>query len=103
MFHNHSITSSARPSSESGTVRPSALAVLRLMTSSTLVDLLDRQVGRLLALENPAGVDADLTVSVRNAGSIAHQAAGRDELAKLSRSWAPRGGPPVRRAVRSGY
>src|SRR5882672_2634519 len=34
----HSITSSARPSSESGTVRPSALAVLRFMSSSTFVD-----------------------------------------------------------------
>jgi hypothetical protein len=34
----HSITSSARPSSESGTVRPSALAVLRLMINSTFVD-----------------------------------------------------------------
>src|SRR5712691_6679762 len=34
----HSITSSARPSSESGNVTPSAFAVLRLMTSSTLVD-----------------------------------------------------------------
>src|SRR5262249_15185527 len=33
----HSITSSARASSVSGTVRPSALAVLRLMTSSYLV------------------------------------------------------------------
>src|SRR5262249_27597892 len=35
---NYSITSSARPSSVSGTVRPSALAVLRLMISSTFVD-----------------------------------------------------------------
>ena len=33
----HSITSSARASSDCGTVRPSALAVLRLMTSSNLV------------------------------------------------------------------
>ena len=33
----HSITSSARASNEDGTVRPSALAVLRLITSSTLV------------------------------------------------------------------
>src|SRR5215831_10790926 len=32
----HSITSSARPSSGSGTVRPSALAVFRLITSSYL-------------------------------------------------------------------
>src|SRR5215472_882032 len=39
-FHlrGHSITSSARPRSESGTVRPRALAVLRLMISSTFVD-----------------------------------------------------------------
>jgi len=34
---NHSITSSARASSAGGTVRPSALAVLRLITSSYLV------------------------------------------------------------------
>src|SRR5262249_22657674 len=34
----HSITSSARPSSVSGTVSPSALAVLRLRISSTLVN-----------------------------------------------------------------
>ena len=32
----YSIDSSARPSSESGTVRPSAFAVLRLMINSTL-------------------------------------------------------------------
>jgi hypothetical protein len=35
--HLYSITSSARASSEGGTVRPSALAVLRLITSSNLV------------------------------------------------------------------
>src|SRR5262245_5207937 len=34
----HSITSSARPSSQSGNVTPSALAALRLMTSSTFAD-----------------------------------------------------------------
>src|SRR5262249_27774089 len=37
-IHVHSTTSSARPSSVSGTVRPNALAVLRLTISSTLVD-----------------------------------------------------------------
>ena len=37
-------------------VRPSALAVLRLMSSSTFRGLFDRKVGRLLSLENPAGV-----------------------------------------------
>src|SRR5262249_19223854 len=35
---DHSITSSARASSVSGTVRPSVLAVLRLSTSSNFVD-----------------------------------------------------------------
>src|SRR5258707_14107830 len=35
--HRHSITSSARASSDGGTVRPSALAVFRLITSSNLV------------------------------------------------------------------
>src|SRR5262249_53492544 len=35
---HHSITSSARASSVGGMVRPSALAVLRLMTNSSLVD-----------------------------------------------------------------
>jgi hypothetical protein len=34
---DHSITSSARPSNQSGTVRASALAVLRLMINSTFV------------------------------------------------------------------
>jgi hypothetical protein len=34
----HSITSSARPTSGNGIVRPSVLAVLRLMISSTLED-----------------------------------------------------------------
>ena len=45
-----------------GLSRPSALAVLRLMTSSNLVGCIDRQVGGLGALENPAGVDADLAI-----------------------------------------
>ena len=49
---SHSITSSARASSVGGTSRPSAFAVLRLMTSSKLGGLLDRQIGRLLALED---------------------------------------------------
>ena len=52
----YSITSSARASSDGGTSRPSALAVLRLMTSSILVRRLHRQVGRLLALEDAIDV-----------------------------------------------
>jgi hypothetical protein len=41
----------------------------------------DRQVGRFCALENAARIDAGLPVRIRNAGSVAHQAAGRGELA----------------------
>src|SRR6266540_7150510 len=48
----HSITSSERASSVGGTVRPSALAVLRLMTNSYLVGDCNRKVGWLLALED---------------------------------------------------
>ena len=34
--------------------------------------LLDRQVGRLLTLENAAGVYAGLTVRIRSTASVAH-------------------------------
>ena len=53
----HSITSLGRPISVFGTLRPSALAVLRLRTPD-FRGLLDRQVRGLIALENPAGIDA---------------------------------------------
>ena len=46
-------------------------------------DLRDRQVGRLLALENAASVDPDLTVLVGKTAAVAHQAAGFGELTKL--------------------
>ena len=84
---DHSITSSARRRSAVGTLRPSAFAVLRLMHQLDLHRLLDRQVGGLGALENAAGVNADLTVRVRNAVSIADQAACHGVLAK----WVHRG------------
>src|SRR6266852_3880581 len=48
-----------------------------------LGDLLDGQIDGLLALENPAGVDACLAVRLRNAAAIAHQAAGDGEVARL--------------------
>ena len=56
------------------------MAVLRLITNSNLVGCIDRQVGGLLALENPAGVDAGLAICVGNARSVAHQAAGFGRL-----------------------
>jgi hypothetical protein len=40
-----------------------------------------RQVGWLLALEDAAGVNANLAKCIRKAGAIAHEAAGRGELA----------------------
>jgi hypothetical protein len=76
----YSITSSAQCAmSGGGTVRPITLAVLRLRISSTLVDLLDRQFGWLVALENTSGVDARQTARIRNTAAVANQAAGRHE------------------------
>ena len=57
------------------------MAVLRLMHELEFGGLHDRQVGRLLALENPPGVDAGLAIGIGNAGPVAHQAAGHDGLA----------------------
>src|SRR5262249_13145445 len=64
----HSITSSATESSDGGTVRPSIRAVTALMTSSNLL-------ARLGALEDAAGVDANLTKRIVNVDSVAHQPA----------------------------
>ena len=49
---SYSITSSARASTAGGIVRPSAFAVLRLMTRSNLRRLLDGQVGGFGPLED---------------------------------------------------
>jgi hypothetical protein len=53
----HSMTSVAIARSTGGTVRPSAFAVLRLMTSSNLVGWM-RQVARLLSFQNAANINA---------------------------------------------
>ena len=58
------------------------MAVLRLITSSYLVGCLHRQVGRLLALEDAADIDARLAIHIRQIGAIAHQLAGRDGLTR---------------------
>src|SRR5262249_60795396 len=68
----HSIISSARADNVGGTSMPSALAVLRLMTSSNLV-------AGLGASENLTGVDADLTIGIGEAGPGAHQASPRGQ------------------------
>src|SRR6266511_2633705 len=61
-WRTHSITSSAMASTPGGKVRPSALAVFRLMTNSNLVGC---KTGRSAGfrLEDPAGVGAELAKS----------------------------------------
>jgi len=61
----YSITSSERASSEGGTSRPSALAVLRLRISSTFVDCWTGRSAGFFALKNLADfrvVDLDGTI-----------------------------------------
>ena len=42
----------------------------------------DRQIGRLVALENPPGIDATLAKGIRNVVAVTHQAAIHGKLAK---------------------
>src|SRR4029450_2015905 len=56
----YSITSSARPSNDRGTVRPSALAVFRLMTSSYLVGACTERLAGFSPLRVRATEDAAL-------------------------------------------
>jgi hypothetical protein len=71
----HSITSSASASSVGGISRPSAFAVLRLMTSMYLVGELDRKVGRLLALKNAVDVTRREPILINQVGSVRNQPA----------------------------
>src|SRR5260370_32925308 len=48
-----------------------------------LGDLLNWQVGRLVALQNSAGINASLPVRFRSAASITQQPASRDELSRV--------------------
>src|SRR5438128_9215182 len=61
----HSITSSARPSSESGNVMPNVLAVLRLIASSTFTACM---------------IEANLSQCITQARAVAHQTAGHNEF-----------------------
>ena len=79
--HLYSITSSARASSDGGTVRPSALAVLRLITSSYLVGACTGRSAGLLALEDAIDVAGRAPVLVDEIRPIGDQAAAGDEEA----------------------
>ena len=60
-----------------------------------LARLQDRQVRRLRALKDAAGIDADLTKRIRNARAVTHQSAGFDKFAPRIY----RGNPVARRQV----
>src|SRR5262245_55480503 len=76
----HSITSLARARSRRWDFDAQTLGGLQIDDQFEFRRQRDWQVGWLLALENPAGVDANLSIRIREAPTIAHQTAGRDEL-----------------------
>ena len=67
----YSINSSARAARVGGTSRPSAFAVLRLITNSNLVDCTTGRSTGLAPLRTR--VNADLTIGVGKARSVTHQ------------------------------
>src|SRR5262249_33428881 len=77
----HSITSSARASSVGGTVRPSALAVLRLITSSNLVGCITGKSAGLGPFGDRPTKGPGLAIRIRDAGSIADQTTSNGKLA----------------------
>jgi hypothetical protein len=78
----HSITSSARPSSGSGILRPSVFRCFEIDYQLDLRGLLDHwEVRRLSAFENLTGVHTHVVIGIGKIGSIAHQAARIGELA----------------------
>ena len=72
----HSITSSATASSDRRHGEAEHPGGLGVDDQLELARLHDRQVRRLGALEDAAGIDADLTPRIRKVGSVAHQPAG---------------------------
>ena len=77
----HSITSSARASSDRRHVEAERLGGLEVDHQLELASAAAPAGRRLLALENAAGIDADLTIRDRKGCSVAHQAAGHGVLA----------------------
>ena len=83
----HSITSSARPSTVGGMVKPQRLGGLEVDDQLVLGRRLHRQVGRLLALEdaiNVAGSAAKLVAKIR---PVRDQSAGGDVEAFAIDRW----------------
>ena len=80
--HHYSITSSARASSGSGTASPSALAVLRLMISSTFVACC---TGRSAGFS--PGVGAGDAEKIPDISAVAYQSARRGEVTIRTDRW----------------
>jgi hypothetical protein len=70
--HRYWITSSAMANSVSGMVRPD--------DELELGRLHHRQIGRLFALEDAPGISAGQTICIEQTRSVAHEAAGLNEL-----------------------
>ena len=94
--------SSAPAESPSGTSMPSVLAVPQIDHELELARLHDRQVGRLLALENPRGIDAGETIGVDEIGPVARKAARLRKLAPLVDRRKPRSARRAPRSARAG-
>ena len=86
----HSISSSASVSSKGGTVRPSALATLTLMTSLELSRLPDGEIGGLSTLQDLVHEAGNPVPEGGAAHPVRHQAPRIRELAKRG-TW-PAGG-----------
>ena len=62
-----------------------------------------RQVGRPLALENTAGIDAGLTITVVEVSAVAYEPAGFDRRGAVRTMWEWRSALPEQRFVRGRY
>jgi hypothetical protein len=72
-----------------GHLKPKRLGCLHIDNKLELGRLLDRQVGRLRALENLTGVDTNLTPHAQIIGPVAHQPTGLDLFASGMGRWNP--------------
>ena len=68
--YGYSITSSARASSVGG-IKAERLGGCKVEDQLNFGGLLDRQIGRLLALENPTSIDAGDAERISTTGSVA--------------------------------
>ena len=85
---HYSMISSALASKVAGTVRPSAAAVLRLITNSRR-GLQNRQFRGFVAVQYFSNVGSCFLIGVKDTGAVAHQSADRRELGAIGRRSAP--------------